>query len=254
MQLHCEVLGSGAPLVILHGLFGSLENWRPVGKSLASEFKLFLVDQRNHGLSPHSQEMNYEVMAEDLVQLLANQSLAEACVLGHSMGGKTAMQLALLHPQVVEKLIVVDISPASDSARHRPTIEGMLGLKLSHFQTRNAIEQALEPSVPDLAMRRFLLKNVARTAHGFKWKIGLREIGENYAKLIEAIATEPRFDKPTLFIRGENSDFLRDNDLKLIRHLFPRTEMQTILGAGHLVHYEKPQAFISIVSEFLRTA
>jgi pimeloyl-ACP methyl ester carboxylesterase len=252
MDLHFEVFGQSEPLVILHGLFGSLQNWRVISKRFAEKFKVFAVDQRNHGLSPHSSEMDYRLMATDVLDLMTNQRVPEAFVLGHSMGGKTAMQLALMHPGAVRKLVVVDMAPHADPPRHEGIIAGMLALELNQFQSRKEIETALASPVPDLVMRQFLLKNVERNqTGGFRWKIGLAEIGKNYTRLREAITGDEPFDKPALFIRGEKSGFLSEQDLGLIHCFFPRAVMQTVSGAGHLVHFDKPDAFTELVFAFL---
>jgi pimeloyl-ACP methyl ester carboxylesterase len=253
MQLHFEAAGQGEPLIILHGLFGSLENWRPMSKRLAEHFKVFALDQRNHGRSPHSFQMDYALMAEDVRDFLTAQSLKDACVLGHSMGGKTAMQLALSHPDLVRKLVIADMAPQRGFGRHEKMIEGLRALDLARFETRKEIENALAPAVPDLSTRQFLLKNIARkTEGGFSWKIGLEEIHQNYGRLTEAIDSSAPFAKPALFIRGETSDYLLEGDWPSIQRLFPQAALRTIPGVGHLVHVENEQAFYELVTQFLR--
>ena len=251
MELHFEVAGEGEPLVILHGLFGSLENWRPMTKRLAQHFKVLALDQRNHGLSPHSFEMDYLLMAKDVRDLLAAHALKDCLVLGHSMGGKTAMQLALSYPGSVRKLVVADMSPRADAGRHEKIIAGLRSLELPRYETRREIETALGTAVPDLSTRQFLLKNVARTpVGGFSWKIGLEEIHQNYSNLTKAIDDDAPFSKPALFIRGEVSDYLTEADWPLILHLFPKATLQNIPAAGHLVHVENPDAFFAAVLGF----
>jgi pimeloyl-ACP methyl ester carboxylesterase len=253
MQLHFKSYGQGRPLIVLHGLLGSLDNWHSISLQLAGHFQVFAVDQRNHGCSPHSPEMDYYLMAEDLNEFMRAQHLPHARVLGHSMGAKTAMQLALLHPDRVEKLIAVDLAPRAYPLRHERIFAGLLSIDPAAFQTRKQMEEALAPSIPDLALRQFLLKNVTRDPGGrFRWKIGLREIHRNYARLAEALAHERPFTKPTLFIRGENSDYLREEDLSSIHRLFPHAQLQAIPKAGHLVHAENPGAFLEAVLKFLR--
>jgi esterase len=255
MELHFEVFGEGEPLVILHGLFGSLENWRPMSKGLSQGFRVFALDQRNHGLSPHSSEMDYFLMAKDVRDFLGAQGLKDCFVLGHSMGGKAAMQLALSYPDSVRKLVVADMSPRGDFGRHETMIAGMRSLDLPRYQTRKEIETALATAVPDLSTRQFLLKNVARRpAGGFSWKIGLEEIHQNYSNLTKAIDDDAPFTKPALFIRGEKSDFLAQADWPLILRLFPKATLQSIPAAGHLVHVENPDAFFSSVVNFLSGA
>jgi esterase len=252
MHLHYEEYGQGEPLIILHGLFGSLENWHTIGRRLAERFRVVAVDQRNHGRSPHSAEMTYPLMAQDVLELMQKLGLSNTFLLGHSMGGKTAMQLALLHPERVRKLVVVDISPRHYSPRHGQIFAGLLSLDLNAFHTRQQMEEALTPSIPELNVRRFLLKSVARTpTGGFHWKINLRDIFDNYAHIRAAISGSAPFTKPTLFIRGELSEYIRDEDTALVRQLFPEAEFQTIAQAGHWVHAEAPDAFQALVLKFL---
>jgi pimeloyl-ACP methyl ester carboxylesterase len=252
MDLHFEVEGQGEPVIILHGLFGSLDNWRSISDKLANRFKVFLLDQRNHGRSPHSDEMDYPLMATDVRRFLERQGLHSAAVLGHSMGGKTGMQLALSYPDKVRKLIVADIAPRAYSPRHQKIIAGMLALDLSRFQTRKEIETALAPAVPELSTRQFLLKNVVRMEGGrFAWRLGLEEIKKNYPRLTEAVEGSPPFDHPSLFIRGANSDYLFEADFSAIHRLFPKAVLQTLEGAGHLLHVESSERFVQWVANFL---
>jgi len=252
MELHFEAVGQGEPLIILHGLFGSSDNWKTVSTQLSQHFTVFALDQRNHGRSPHSSEMDYTLMAGDVRDFMNSQGLPNAFILGHSMGGKTAMQLALSHWDMVTRLIVADMSPRRDSSRHEKIIAGMRSLDLPRFQTRRQIEEALAPAVPELATRQFLLKNLARGPSGsFYWRIGLEEIHTNYARLTEPIGGGVPFAGATLFLRGETSDYLLEDDLASILPLFPRAVLQTIPAAGHLIHIENPVAFQRSVVAFL---
>ncbi|HYG35839.1 MAG TPA: alpha/beta fold hydrolase [Clostridia bacterium] len=253
MQLHFQTYGQGKPLLILHGLLGSLENWQTAGLKLSTHFQVFAVDQRNHGRSPHTEEMNYSVMAEDLAHLMQAQGLNSAVVLGHSMGGKTAMQFALSYPQRVEKLVVVDIAPRAYAPRHEQIFQALSSLDLSRFQTRKQIEEALAPGIPDLATRQFLLKNLTRDSAGvFVWKNGLQEIHRAYPQLNLPVTSNSVFTKPVLCVRGEESDYVVEEDLGQIRALFPNAQLLTIPAAGHWVHAEKPEAFVQGVLAFLR--
>lgn len=253
MQLHFQSYGHGGPLIILHGLFGSLENWHSMSQRLGAEFQVFALDQRNHGRSPHAAEMNYQLMAEDLKGFVMGQHLSTIHLLGHSMGGKTAMIFALNYPDLVEKLIVVDIAPRPYAAEHLDILKALVALDLSPFKTRKEMESQLADSIPSAAVRQFLLKNVKRDTDGaYYWQMNLRSIEANYDRLNEAISSESSFDKPTLFIRGERSDYVRGEDLPLIRKLFPRSEFCDIAGAGHWVHADAPEAFLRKVREFLR--
>jgi esterase len=253
MQLHFESYGQGPPLIILHGLFGSLENWHSLSRNLAADFRVLAVDQRNHGRSPHAPEMSYHLMADDLKEFFAAEHLGAVNFLGHSMGGKTAMVFALSYPDLVEKLVVVDMAPRAYPPHHREILSALRSLDLRSFKSRAEIESQLAPSIPDLAVRQFLLKNVKRDqAANFHWQMNLDAIEANYDLLNEQISSPHPFDKPTLFIRGERSNYVRDEDMPSIRKLFPRAEFCKIAGAGHWVHAEKPEPFLRKVREFLK--
>jgi esterase len=258
MQLHFKQLGQGPPIVMLHGLFGSLDNWLGVAAKLAGTFTLFLVDLRNHGLSPHSQEMNYSVMADDLLEFFDSQKLDRASLIGHSMGGKAAMQFALNFPERVEKLVVVDISPRASPRNHEEIFRALLALDLMQFQSRTQMEQALEPDIPDLVVRRFLLKNLksvrstspSEPSH-FEWRIPLDILFKNYSNICEAIPPHAPFPGPALFVRGGKSHYIAENGLPQIHELFPQARIETIAAADHWVHADAPEEFLRRVTNFL---
>jgi pimeloyl-ACP methyl ester carboxylesterase len=253
MRLHHRVYGEGPAVIILHGLFGSLDNWAMISQRLSAHFQVFAVDQRNHGESPHSERMDYRLMAEDLREFMEEQGLANARVLGHSMGGKTAMQFALLYPARVERLVVADMAPRAYEPAHQYIFDALLALDLNRFQNRGQIEESLAGRIPELAVRRFLLKNLARNPAGaFHWKFNLRGLCDNYASLIAAVASDRPFAGPTLFIHGGKSNYLRETDLPGIRRLFPGTEIECITEAGHWLHAEAPAIFLERVEKFLR--
>ncbi|HEV2452920.1 MAG TPA: alpha/beta fold hydrolase [Verrucomicrobiae bacterium] len=259
MQLHFKQLGRGRPLVMLHGLFGSLDNWLGVASRLAEKFSVLLLDQRNHGLSPHSAEMNYSVMAGDVAEFFDRQKLERAHVLGHSMGGKTAMQFALSFPARVEKLVVVDITPRASPLDHEKIFRALLSLEPGRFQSRRQIEEVLAPDIPSLVIRRFLLKNLKSTSSQassapsphFQWKIPLEFLHQNYPKICEAIPRQSPFPGPALFLRGQKSHYVPEDSLPKIQELFPRAKMETIAGAGHWVHADAPEEFVQRVFGFL---
>ncbi len=252
MELHYRALGEGPPLLLLHGLLGSLDNWLPLGRRFAERFRVLAVDQRNHGLSPHSAEFGYPLMARDLHELMSRLGIPRAHLLGHSMGGKTAMQFALMYPDQVDKLVVVDVSPRAYVPRQSGTLQALLALDLTRFRRRDEMDSALAGAVPDPELRRFLLKNVGRDSTGaFRWKANLTAIWENRRCLAAALEAEGQFAKPTLFLRGGQSDYLTEAEFDSIRRWFPRAELRTIPGAGHWVHAESPEEFFGIVLEFL---
>jgi esterase len=219
---------------------------------LAQRFQVWAIDQRNHGRSPHSPEMDYRVMAADLAELMAAHGLERAAVLGHSMGGKTAMQFALDFPARVERLIVVDIAPRQYAPQHDQIFAGLLALNPATSQTRTEMETALAPWIPERGLRQFLLKNLTRDAEGhFRWRIGLHEIHQNYTRLGEPVSGQAPSYLPALFVRGEESSYLQDTDLPLIRHLFPKAELCSVPRAGHLVHTDNPEGFQCCLEDFL---
>jgi len=245
-------MGDGFPLIVLHGLLGSLDNWQSLGCRFAVHFKVFAVDLRNHGQSPHHDDASYEAMAADLGEFMRTHGLPRANLLGHSMGGKVAMQFALRHPAEVEKLVVVDISPRAYPPRHKRTFTALLALNLHAFRRREQLDAELAKSVDDIEVRQFLLKNVSRDAHaGFRWKANIRGLWKNYERLTAAVRSDASCDRPALFIRGEKSDYLPTADNDLIRRMFPQAEFCTIAGAGHWVHSDAPEAVSTAVLKFL---
>lgn len=257
MRLHFKELGDAhtgrAPLVMLHGLFGSSDNWIGVAPKLGR--KCYALDLRNHGLSPHSDEMDFPLMAGDVAEFFDEHKLPRVSVLGHSLGGKVAMQFALTHPDRMEKLVTVDIAPRTYAPEHNPIFKALLGLDLKRFQSRNQIEEALAPEIPDLALRRFLLKNLKLgqgTPANFAWKIPLASLFANYPKLCEPLTSPRIFNGPTLFLRGGKSPYVTADDTAQIQKLFPRSKLETIGQANHWVHADAPDDFVRHVSEFLK--
>jgi esterase len=252
MRLHFQAHGAGRPLIILHGFLGSLDNWQAMNRRFAQSYKAYSVDLRNHGRSPHSGVMNYSVMAQDVRHLIAEEGLDAPYILGHSMGGKVAMRLAALFPEVIEKLVVVDIAPRAYAPAHRTVLHGMRELNLHACKSFAAIGEALSAAIPDAVVRQFIVKNVTRDSDGnFQWRLGLDEIINNYAALTEAILIEKPFTKPAYFIRAERSGFVRDSDLTAIRESFPNSRFTTIASSGHWVHIEAADAFYAATASFL---
>jgi len=252
MKLHFRAVGAGPPVVILHGLLGSLDNWVPFAQRLASQFHVHLLDLRNHGQSPHASEFNYEVMAEDVHEYLICHRIAGAHLLGHSMGGKVAMRFAQLHPEEVRRLVVVDMSPREFPPRFAPVLEAMLAIQPGTRQRREEIDQLLQGAIPDKILRQFLLKNLGRDEAGrLSWKPNVRAIHINYASIRSALPTKTKFAGPTLFVRGELSDYIRDEDFVAIQNLFPDAQFATIPDAGHWVHADALDQCTEVVRQFL---
>jgi pimeloyl-ACP methyl ester carboxylesterase len=252
MRLYYRHEGQGEPLIILHGLLGSSDNWRAMSKRLAQHFAVYSLDLRNHGQSPHASEMNYTVMGEDLREFIEEHTLARTFLLGHSLGGKIAMQFATTYPGEVEKLIVVDIAPKTYSPSQKPLLAALRALDLTRIGSFSDANIALTPAIPETALRQFLIKNLNRDETGrFRWRIGLDEIAENYDALTLEVALDRPFEKSACFIRGGQSDFIADADTTIIRRTFPRAKIETIARAGHWVQSEAPEEFYRTVVGFL---
>ncbi|CAD5289353.1 MULTISPECIES: alpha/beta fold hydrolase [unclassified Imperialibacter] len=249
-KLFFRKLGQGKALIILHGLFGASDNWLTIGKSLSEHFEVYLVDQRNHGQSFHDPEHNFDVMAEDLGNFIKENNIAQPIILGHSMGGKVAMNYALSHPGKLEKLIIVDISPRGYKVHHDQILEGLKSIDLGSLESRKEADDQLAKYVPNVGERQFLLKSLSRAGDGFEWKINVAAIDNNIGLIVGEIDGEPN-TVPTLFIDGENSNYIRDIDLPIIKKLFPDSQVVTIKNAGHWVHAEQPEAFLKTLMAFL---
>ena len=252
MELNYRHVGKGRPLIILHGLFGSSDNWMSIAKMLSGRFSVFLPDLRNHGNSPNSELWNYDVMAEDVAQLIQSHGLNNCSVIGHSLGGKIAMNLALKNPGFINKLIIVDIGPKDYPVRHRKILDGLLSINLSEVRRRQDADDQLANYVPEPAIRMFLLKNLNREGdHQFKWKINLDTINRKIENVGQAVAIGEIIEVPTLFIRGGKSDYILEEDIQEIRRIFKHVEIKTISDAGHWVHAEQPKAFLKLANDFL---
>jgi len=252
MKLNYKTLGEGKPLIILHGLFGSLDNWQTIANELSDHYKIYLVDQRNHGHSPHSDTFNYDVMAADLAEFIDEHHIESPVILGHSMGGKTAMKFAIQHADKWDKLIVVDISPKAYPIRHDKIIEGLKSIDIDHLKSRGEADKQLAQHIKEVGIRQFLLKNLSRKKDGgFKWKINLPVIEKNIEDVGEGMDEQLAIEKEVLFIRGENSDYIRDEDSILIVQHFPNARIETIKNAGHWVHAEQPEALMQLIRDFI---
>lgn len=254
MEMNFKKLGEGSPIIILHGLFGSSDNWLSIGRVLAEHHTVYLPDLRNHGDSFHSDTFTYEAMAEDLKQFIDHHQIERPIVIGHSMGGKVAMKFAVSHPDQLEKLVVVDISPRAYPPHHQKILEGLKSINLTEIGSRNEADKALSEYVPELGVRQFLLKNLTRGQDKqFKWKLNLFVINEQIENVGEGLEDQLAMSKPTLFIRGEKSNYIKNEDNIVIVTFFPNSEVKTIEGAGHWLHAEQPEAFIDMVQDFIRS-
>lgn len=259
MKLHFRKIGSGPPVIVIHGLLGSLDNWQPVSRRLADAFTLFALDLRNHGHSPHSAEMSLETLADDVAEFVRDHALGRVHLLGHSFGGRVAMHLALHRPETVARLVVADISPRAPNPERAASMRALLAalraLDVRSARSREELDAALAKDVPDPTVRQFLLKNLARDSAGsFRWKVNLDALWLNYDRLAVGVVAETPCPRPALFLRGERSDFLPPEDEPLVRRLFPRAEIHTVPGAGHWLQAEQPDHVAARIRSFLSRA
>jgi esterase len=253
LDLSFAEVGAGPPLVILHGLFGSGRNWASLARRLGESHRVFTVDLRNHGRSPWAASMSYREMAADVAAFQTYHGLEGATVMGHSMGGKTAMVLALEQGERVGRLIVVDITPVAYRHSHLPMIEAMRAVDLEAASRRGDVDEALKFAVPDIGLRGFLLQNLVSEAGRLRWRLNLKAIADNMDGLIgyPGDLDGLRYGGPTLFLAGAASDYVAADANQRIRALFPAAEIDRIAGAGHWVHAEQPEAFLARVEAFL---
>ncbi len=251
MKLNYRKIGEGYPTYILHGVFGSSDNWQTVGKMLGESFEVYLIDQRNHGNSPHSDLFNYEVMANDLIELMNDLNHDKVNVIGHSMGGKVAMELATTHPEKLNKLVVVDIAPKYYPPHHQEVLAGFKSVRLNEIRSRGEAEDDMSKIIKDFGVRQFLLKNLKRDSDGFRWKINLQTIEENIENVGVGLENSKIYNGDTLFIAGSESKYITTEDQIVISMHFPNNRIITIEGAGHWVHAEKPRELFDEVLNYL---
>ena len=266
---------SGTPLIIVHGLYGSGDNWVSIARDLSDRFEVYVIDQRNHGQSPHSETHNYPALRDDLKTFMDAEGIDQAVLIGHSMGAKTIMYFAASWPDRVISLVSVDMAPRAyhelalesrSAARHSALIDSMLELDLSAMTSREEIDRALSEKIGSERVRNFLLKNVQRSKAGkFFWRVNLSALRNNLPRILDGLLASENAGVggleeippggiagfPALFVAGENSDYIRTEDYQLIRNLFPRAQIVTIPNAGHWVHAEQPRLLLKNLDYFL---
>lgn len=254
MNLFYRTFGEGEPLFILHGLFGSSDNWVSLGKQFAENYRVIIPDLRNHGQSPHSDLWDYAAMAEDVHQLAENLGLNQINLIGHSMGGKVAMQVAGTYQDFVGRLVVADIGPKQYPVQHRTILDGLLGIKLEKLASRKEADEQLSKTVPELGVRQFLLKNMDRVSgKDFQWKLNLAVINKQIANVGTSTFPSSRISVPTLFINGSKSGYVSKEDHKEISEYFTNVQFDTIEDVGHWLHAEQPQVFMDKVMAFFHS-
>ena len=250
--LHSKILGEGKPLIILHGLFGMLDNWQALAKEFACFFETHIIDLRNHGRSFHANQHNYELMSEDLLSYLNAYNLDEVNLIGHSMGGKVAMTFACMYPESVEKLVVVDIAPKYYPPHHQEILSALNAVEQAKIKSRKDADQILSQYFSESTMRQFLLKNLYwKSSTELTFKFNLKVLSDQIENVGQALHINALFEKPTLFIVGQASNYIKETDLELIEYHFPDFEIVEIPESSHWVHAENPDQFFDKVSRFL---
>ncbi len=255
MELKYREYGQGQPLIILHGLFGQSDNWNTLAKRFAdNNFRVFTIDQRNHGLSPHSTIWDYQAMAQDLNEFIKTHHLHQPTIIGHSMGGKTVMFFDLLFPHIAKQLVVVDIAPRAYEPHHDAVLQALNAVDFNSITTRKEAEAVLNEYITDFGTKQFLLKNIYWKDDESKlmaWRFNLETITQEYNNIGVEIPTGTS-DTDMLFIRGEKSNYILDSDIKLIEQHFLHYQLKTIINSGHWVHAEQPEAFFNCVMAFIK--
>lgn len=253
-MIHSRIEGeSGKPLIIIHGFMGMGDNWKTLGlKYVEKGFQVHAVDMRNHGKSFHSDEFTYSAMVQDLVEYIQANNLGVVDMIGHSMGGKTAMLFAMQHPELLDRLVVADIGPQYYPPHHQDILAGLNAVDFSTKPSRNEVEEVMAQHIPDFGTRQFLMKNLYWVEPGqLGFRFNLPVFNEKVENIGEALPEGSVYDKPTLFLRGDKSKYIREQDLALIAEHFPNYEIKTITNSGHWVHAENPAEFLEYTLEFL---
>ncbi|MFH4968561.1 alpha/beta fold hydrolase [Gaetbulibacter sp. M240] len=254
MELYSNIIGEGKPFIILHGFLGMGDNWKTLGKEFSEAgFQVHLVDQRNHGRSSWSDTFNYEVMAEDLKGYCDKNNIKDMVLMGHSMGGKTAMLFATLYSEYIDKLIIADISPRFYPVHHDAILNGLSALDFDAIESRGEADEALSAYIKDVGIRQFLLKNLYWKEKGrLDLRMNLEVLDREVAEVGEALPSYATYNKDTLFLRGDRSEYIGVDDEANIKNYFPKAVIETIPNAGHWLHAENPEAFYDAVMSFIK--
>jgi len=254
MLLHSKILGKDQPLLILHGFFGMGDNWKTLAKKFATNYEVHLIDQRNHGRSFHTDDFSCKLMVKDLHAYITHHQLEKVNLLGHSMGGKIAMLFAVTFPEIVNKLLVADISPRYYPTHHQLILEALNTVDFSVQKTRREVEEVLKKNMDENGIRQFLLKNVYWKNKGeLAYRFNLKSLTKNIEEIGVALPSFTIFDKETLFLKGENSGYISENDEALISTHFPKAIIKSIKNAGHWLHAENPIDFYNYAFTFLKS-
>jgi len=252
MILHSTIKGKGKPLLILHGYFGMSDNWKTLGNQFAEDYQVHLIDQRNHGRSFHSEDFNYQLLADDLYHYIQHHQLENVHLIGHSMGGKTAMLFAVTYPDLVDKLIIVDISPKEYQPHHNAILAGLNSIDFSIHNSRSLVDEQLSNYIPEIGVRQFLMKNVYWKEKGvLDFRFNLASLTKNNPEVGKPLPQNTSFSKAILFLKGEKSGYILSYEQLIIDTHFPNNKVIEISKAGHWLHAENPKDFYNEVCEFL---
>lgn len=253
MILHSKIIGAGKPLLILHGFLGMSDNWKSLGNQFTTNgFEVHLIDQRNHGKSFHSEDFDYEYLSDDILQYMEHHEMEKSIVIGHSMGGKTAMQFACSYPNKAEKLIIADIAPKYYPPHHQEIISGLLQLNFAEIASRTEADKKLSQYLTDFGIRQFLLKNLHWIEKGkLAFRFNLQVLKNKMEEIGENISSTDTYLGETLFLRGDRSEYILNNDFDTIKRHFPNATIDTISNAGHWLHAENPKEFFNKTITFL---
>ena len=252
MNLHFTKLGNGEPILIVHGLFGSSDNWRTLGKKFSEKNTVYLIDLRNHGKSDHSDEMNYEIMADDLMNFITKEHIVQPILMGHSMGGKTALMFVKKFPNILSKLIVADIGTKSYPMHHDQILKGLNSIDLNITKNRSDAQKKIGTHIKEIGVQQFLLKNLYWINKGqLAWRMNLNVIEKNIFEILKKINIDKNFTK-TLFLRGGLSNYILLEDFEEIQKQFPNGKIKTIENVGHWLHVENPSKFYRLVVDFIK--
>ncbi len=250
--IHSKIIGKGKPLLILHGYFGSGDNWKTLGSQFSEHFEVHLIDQRNHGRSFQSDAFSYELMVQDLYNYMQHYQLENVHLIGHSMGGKTAMLFAVTYPNLVDKLVIVDISPREYKPHHQAILAALNSVDFSVHNSRDLVDEQLSKLIPEFGVRQFLMKNIYWKDKGILgFRFHLDSLTKNNPEIGKPLPISSKFEKETLFLRGENSDYITQNESLIIDVHFLKSQITTIENAGHWLHAENPEQFYGEVFVFL---
>ena len=252
MKLHFRKYGTGTPLIILHGLFGSGLNWNSVGKKLAENYTVYILDQRNHGKSPHSDFFSYQHLCDDLLAFYQHYGINKAVLMGHSMGGKVVLDFSFAYPKMVEKLIIVDIGIKEYPVKDESLLNAMTNLDLKKHVSRKEIDIELRKTIKDESLRLFIMQNLQRGKDNqFSWRMNLPVLAEKIDEVSKKIHTKTKIDNPALFVVGQQSDYVLPGDMDDLKKQFTNIQFAIIKNAGHWVHADEPGLFEKAVTKFL---